>query len=236
MSEPAERPSAEFDPYSRNYDEVVNSSIAFSGLKVDFFTRAKAAYLADIIAAQFPGRRDVRILDVGCGVGNYHPYLQGKVGLVDGVDVSEQSIETARQRNPAVNYKAYDGLRLPYDDDSFDVAYAICVVHHVPPEQWPQFARELHRVLRKGGLALIFEHNPLNPLTQRVVSNCEFDANAVLLKAPTTETLLTDAGFSDVGTRFILTVPAAGQMTRRIDGLFSRLPLGAQYYTRGEKR
>ncbi len=63
------RPS-EFDAYSKSYDEAVNSSIGFSGLKVDFFTRVKAQYIKGLIAGQFGDAKGVRVLDVGCGVGN----------------------------------------------------------------------------------------------------------------------------------------------------------------------
>ena len=43
---------------------------------------------------------------------------------------------------------------------------------------------ELKRVLRAGGACVIFEHNPLNPLTVQAVNTCPFDENAVLIKAP----------------------------------------------------
>jgi len=44
---------AEFDHYRDTYNDHVNESIAFSGLKVDFFTRAKAAYLCDAFRPAF---------------------------------------------------------------------------------------------------------------------------------------------------------------------------------------
>ena len=81
--------------------------------------------------------------------------------------------------NPTVRYQAYDGKTLPYDDASVDLAFAIRVMHHVAVGDRPQFASELRRVVRPGGLAVIFEHNPYNPLTQHVVRNCEFDEGAV---------------------------------------------------------
>jgi hypothetical protein len=42
-----------------------------------------------------------------------------------------------------------------------------------------------------------------------------------------------NAGFSNVFSRFILTVPAAGTFLRLVDQAFSRAPFGAQYYTLG---
>jgi SAM-dependent methyltransferase len=106
-------------------------------------------------------------------------------------------------------------------------------MHHVPPAQWPAFAAEMKRVVRPGGLAVVFEHNPFNPLTRRVVSNCEFDADAVLLRPKQTRALLADAGFRDLQSRSILSVPSFGKGTRAVDLALGRLPLGAQYFVRG---
>ena len=235
MTTPTPKPDSEFDAYSGNYNDVVNASIAFSGLKVDFFTRAKAERLVGLIGERFPGRRDLSILDIGCGVGNYHPYLVDRFDGIHGVDVSAKSVATARGNNPRVDYRAYDGHTLPFPDASFEAVYTICVMHHVPPAQWPAFADEMMRVLKPGGMALVFEHNPLNPLTRYVVSSCEFDADAVLLRCGKTESLLRGASFTDVASRYILTIPASAGLFRRLDGMMERLPLGAQYFTQGIK-
>jgi ubiquinone/menaquinone biosynthesis C-methylase UbiE len=224
---------AGFDSYDQNYDSVVNSAISFCGLKVDFFTKAKARYIARILTEQLGDLARLDLLDVGCGTGNIHPFFAGKARSVRGVDVSSACIATARQRNPSVDYRYYDGNQLPFDDASFDAAFTICVMHHVPPSQWPAFARELRRVVKRGGVGLVFEHNPSNFLTRRVVSSCEFDKDAVLLPAGQTQCLLQDAGFSDVVTRYILAIPVANHVLQEIDKLFARLPIGAQYYALG---
>jgi ubiquinone/menaquinone biosynthesis C-methylase UbiE len=91
---------------------------------------------------------------------------QSKLSLrLTGIDVASTVVEEARAANPGVTYHDYDGDRLPYPDQSFDAAYTIAVMHHVPPPQWPAFLQEMRRVVRPGGLIVIFEHNPINPLT-----------------------------------------------------------------------
>lgn len=232
MTEHPPRPS-QFDAYAGSYDEAVNQSLAFLGMKVDYFTRVKAAYLLDLLQDHFGATRQLDLLDVGCGVGNYHALVAGQVGSLSGADVSAACLEQAGQRNPAVTYRHYDGGRLPFADDQFDAATTICVMHHVPPAQWEAFAAEMKRVVKPGGLAVVFEHNPLNPLTRRVVSNCEFDRDAVLLRQGRTRALLAGAGFRDVRSRAILSVPSGGRMTRRLDLALGRLALGAQYFVRG---
>ena len=219
-----------FDEYEARYSDTVNRAVAFTGLSVDFFTRVKADYLLDLATRHFGSLAGRDILDVGCGVGNFHPLLAPKFGTLTGVDISAASIETAASRNPDVRYDIYDGNVLPYPDCSFDAVFTVCVMHHVPPAQWPIFASEMRRVLKPGGLALVFEHNPRNPLTMRTVNSCPFDADAVLLRGSQTMDLLAGAGLMARQARYILSLPAANRTLRRLDALFSCVPLGAQYY------
>ena len=225
-----EKTAKTFDAYQASYSDTVNDAVSFTGLDVDFFTRVKADYILDIVEATFGHPADVTALDVGCGVGNFHTLLGPKFGTLHGVDVSKDSIRMAREKHPDIDYEVYDGRHLPYADNTYDLAFTICVMHHVPPENWPNFVSEMKRVLKPGGLALVFEHNPQNPLTMRAVNTCPFDEDAVLLRSTRTVDLFNEAGFKAVEKRFILSVPASNAILRKVDRLFSSLPFGAQYY------
>ena len=222
-----------FDTHKDTYSKIVDASVSFTGLSTDFFTKVKAGYILDVTRASVGHPEDLSILDVGCGVGNYHSLLAPNFKSLSGVDISSACVEMARRRNVAADYKVYGGETLPYESGIFDVAFTICVMHHVPPSQWQNFAHEMRRVLKPGGLALIFEHNPRNPFTMRVVNSCPFDADAVLLQSDTTEDLLRQAGFNRVVSRYILSIPAANGFLRRVDRLFSRFAFGGQYYVMG---
>lgn len=228
--------TSEFDAYRSSYAETVNDSIAFSGLKVDYFAKAKALRLLELISEKIGDPAKVSVLDVGCGVGTYQPLLRGHVGSISGADPSSECVAEARIANPGVDYRDFDGDVLPFEDNSVDVSFAICVMHHVPPAHWPSFTREMARVTRPGGIVAIFEHNPLNPLTRHIVSRCPFDADAVLLSKRTTEKHLREAGLSGVGGRYILAVPAIDGFMRKVDDALSILPFGAQYYSYGIAR
>ena len=60
-----------FDEYKESYSDTVNDSIGFSGLDVDFFTRVKADYLVDICTKHFGDTKDLSLIDIGCGIGNF---------------------------------------------------------------------------------------------------------------------------------------------------------------------
>jgi ubiquinone/menaquinone biosynthesis C-methylase UbiE len=226
----------EFDRYNDSYNDAVNRAISFSGQKVESFTRAKADDLLRTITSHFEQPRRLSLLDVGCGIGNYHPFLTPVVDAVSGVDVSSACITKAQERNPSVAYSAYDGDRLPYPDGKFDVTFCVCVIHHVPPDRWQQFVNEMRRVTRAGGLIVLYEHNPKHPLTRKVVHDCEFDRDAVLLTMAQSRALLEGTGCAEVTAGSILTLPPIGGLIERLDGLFAKLPFGSQYRVVGRVR
>lgn len=224
----------DFNETKETYRDTIEQTIAFAGKDLDFFTKVKADYLRKIVKAELPEIDKPRILDVGCGHGYIHSDLRSFGYQVVGVEVAEDVLPLAREANPDVTYLEYDGTTLPFEGNSFDVTLTICVMHHVPPEQWPDFSREMRRVLRPGGIAVIFEHNPFNPLTRYVVASNEIDDDAVLLSARTLRGLLRDAGFSSVKSRNILFTPFANPVFRAIDENLGRCPCGAQYYAIGK--
>ena len=169
------------------------------------------------------------MLDVGCGVGSFHPLLRGMVGRLAGIDVSAASIAQARADNRDADYQAFDGRTFPHASASFDLVTAICVLHHVAPAEWPGFMGEMRSVVRPDGLVCVIEHNPLNPLTRLAVMRCEFDRDAHLLGAGKTQNLMAASGLRDIGARYFLLLPWVTKLTRRVESGLRRLPLGAQY-------
>ncbi len=226
---------SEFDAHGDTYRADVEAALP-RGMDLDRFTAAKAAHVLDLAARRLGPPSGLTALDVGCGTGETDQHLVDGFRALHGVDVSEVALERARAANPTVQYRGYTGDRLPEDDDRFDLSFCINVMHHVPPPLWESFARELVRVTKPGGLVAVFEHNPLNPLTRRVVSRCVFDENVVLLREKRTRSLLTAAGAPVDDRRYILFIPSASAWARALERPLRRLPLGAQYYVAGRVR
>jgi SAM-dependent methyltransferase len=221
---------AQFDDYRSSYRDVVEDSVKFSGLNHDFFLQAKIEVLEKTIAERRLGAsQDIKALDVGCGIGALHPFSRALLPNLSGCDISAGSIARAREDNPWVDYRCYRAPDLPYDDETFDLAFAVCVVHHVPPAEWPSFIREMRRVVRPGGVVCIIEHNPLNPMTKLAVMRCPFDEDAVLLNRWKAEELLVSAGMKEVSAAHFLLLPVSGRASRTVERWLSRVPLGAQY-------
>lgn len=97
-------------------------------------------------------RPDMRLLDVGCGPGSITAGLAKYVGEVVGIDVEASVLETARELTagvPNLSFEEASVYTLPYEDGSFDAAYAHQLMQHLAD---PAAAlREMARVVRPGG-------------------------------------------------------------------------------------
>jgi SAM-dependent methyltransferase len=220
----------DFDAYADTYGDVVTHSIAFSKQERDYFTRRKAVQLLDVSRRWLGDPAKLSAVDVGCGVGSTDRHLTGHFKELYGIDTASETIKRAASNNPTVRYQPYDGKNLPFPDGDLDLAFAINVVHHVPPAQRAAFALELRRILRPGGLAVVFEQNPLNPLTRFAVSRCEFDAGVVLLTRGSLTRLLSESGLEAVEHRYIIFSTSDRPRVRSVERSIGWLPLGAQHY------
>lgn len=107
----------------------------------------------------------IRVADIGAGEGflsqQLGEHVRTKLGLQPRDVITASDIFPEYFRYPAIQCEkiSSDG-RLPYEDASIDVACSLEVVEHV--EDQFAFARELHRILKPGGLAIISTPNVLN--------------------------------------------------------------------------
>ena len=133
-----------------------------------------------------------------------------------------------------MDFARSDG-RLPFDDGSFDLAIAACVFHHIDAREQRFWVREIARVLRPGGRFVMFEHNPRNPLTRRVVRNVPFDEGVVLLRREDARALLEHAGLRVRRSRFYFFFPRFLAALRVLEPLMGWVPFGGQFYVVGER-
>jgi 2-keto-4-pentenoate hydratase/2-oxohepta-3-ene-1,7-dioic acid hydratase in catechol pathway/SAM-dependent methyltransferase len=108
------------------------------------------------LAVQMGLMHEMKVLDVGCGVGGPSRFLAGQYGChVTGIDLTEEFCKVARdlaervRLRDSLTYRQADALDLPYKDESFDAVWTQHVQMNIDDK--PRFYAELFRVLKQGG-------------------------------------------------------------------------------------
>ena len=108
-----------------------------------------------------PDTRPLKVLDAGCGPGFFSAILSKAGHKVTGIDGSERMLEHAREN--AARYGKEPELiqgdfgKLPFAADSFDLLVSRNVTHII--QEHLKVYGEWHRVLKPGGVLLIFDAN-----------------------------------------------------------------------------
>lgn len=223
-----------FDSYSKNYNELVNNAIRQTGYDADNLVSAKLHKLRSL----FPSlsEKPFRLLDFGCGVGN----LYGQVldffptAIYTGVDPSKDSIRKARSRfQVAANFQEYDSRE--WEANGYDLIFSAGVFHHIPHAEHEALINKLSSLLNQGGRLVIWEHNPLNPVTQKIVKDCPFDEDAVLVPSKILKKHFTRVSLSNVQVIYTTFFPKFLSALNFMDPYLGWLPLGGQYLVTGQK-
>jgi SAM-dependent methyltransferase len=97
----------------------------------------------------------LRILDVGCGTGRHLRQMidmGAAPGDVHGLDIDPITLSRAREVSPNLSITAYDGVTIPFPDDSFDLVTHYYVFSSIPSSALRQrLAGEMRRVTRPDG-------------------------------------------------------------------------------------
>jgi ubiquinone/menaquinone biosynthesis C-methylase UbiE len=225
---------AEFDKFADEYWSLHAANIAISGETPDYFADYKIKDLSEeYMRRGAKANSGPTVLDFGAGIGTSVPFVRKYLpsARLTCVDVSSRSIEIGRCRfHGEAEFVQFDGTKVPFPDATFDIVFAACVFHHIDHDEHVALLLELHRVMRPGGMLLVFEHNPYNPLTVKTVRDCPFDENARLIPASDMCRRISAAGFRGTRIRYRIFFPRALRALRLLEKKMTWLPLGAQYY------
>jgi ubiquinone/menaquinone biosynthesis C-methylase UbiE len=146
-----ERAKSEEDPWHPVYEGALDLS------NYNFVTRRNTVMRLLEGAGDFE-----RILDVGCGTGDYGELSVRHKGEYHGLDFAYSMIAQARRRNRGMTHEdrflVGSGETLPYRADSFDLAIGIGYIEYFSDPHLP--LAELARVLRPGGVMVIQSFKP----------------------------------------------------------------------------
>lgn len=164
-----------------------------------FHTRGLEATIE--LAALAGAGRDMRVLDVGSGIGGPARHLAAHHGCrVTGVDLTDDFVQVARYLSERtgladrVAFQTADATRLPFEAERFDLVWCQHVVMNIADR--PALYREMHRVLRPGGRLATYDvvEGPGGPL-HYPVPWADDESQTHLLTAEATQAALGAAGF-----------------------------------------
>jgi SAM-dependent methyltransferase len=132
-----------------------------------YFDR-RTRVLADCVGAMIP--ENARTLDIGCGNGQISSLIAAARPSVDitGIDIMK------RKEKCFIPVEVFDGEHIPYDDNSFDTALFVDVLHHIPEPM--TILREASRVARK--CVIIKDHNADRFLAESTLKFMDWVGNA----------------------------------------------------------
>lgn len=219
----------DFDEYAHDYRAIHTRNIKLTGATSDYYAEHKVLEIK-----KYEKNSHQFVLDIGCGDGLTEVYFSKHFSSwnLAGIDISAQSIGEAKKKGIRnTNFTFYDGINIPFPNNTFDLVFLSSVLHHVSFDEHLPLLKEIRRVLQPGGRLYLFEHNPFNPATKYIVKTCMFDKNAKLLRPRYAQAQLIKAGFSDIRCKFILFFPRTRLFSKliKIESKLWWVPLGGQY-------
>ena len=101
-----------------------------------------------------------KILEYGCGVSNYIPFLNTLRSKIFGIDISKNAIKKLSQNfkhlniKNKINFSIQDCENTNFRENYFDVIFGNGILHHLDLEK---SSKELNRILNKNGVAIFAE-------------------------------------------------------------------------------
>jgi ubiquinone/menaquinone biosynthesis C-methylase UbiE len=120
-------------------------------------------------------------LDIGCFDGGITQSIAKYFNLnhlqTHGVDIADYgghltaaeskvsdppSLNTQSNKSAKIIFSLYDGKKLPYSDNSFDLITCLMVLHHIPKDNLDALISEIYRVMKPNGVLILREHDVNN--------------------------------------------------------------------------
>ncbi|MFC1532340.1 class I SAM-dependent methyltransferase [Thermodesulfobacteriota bacterium] len=172
----------------------------------------------------------MNILDFGCGLGRLTRLLAESFPKtkVTGYDISFESLKEAReQKIDLCNLRFVEHLPT---SESQHIIIVANVFHHTLPQERTSILSKLKSIMKPEGRMVVFEHNPLNPLSRRVVKNCPYDADAQMVWPELFKKTVERCGLKVIHKGYIVFFPRFLKFLRGIEQYLGFLPFGAQYF------
>lgn len=114
-----------------------------------------------------------RVLDAGCGQGQWGSYFSGRGASVIGIDISHEAITAAKRLN-GIDAVCADARFLPFKTGTFDLVFCGGVLHHLRPETILLSSRDIYRVMKEQGKIFTLDPSARCPYTNLMYNRTLF--------------------------------------------------------------
>ena len=152
--------------WSNEWEEEIYS-------KGDHFNEYPYDILVSIVARKYynvENRKEIKILDLGCGAGNNSKFLAEQGFTVDGIDGASTAIKVARQNikknnlDHRANFKVGEFNSLPYEDEKFNCVIDRESIYANHKKNIKNIiSNEVYRVLKDDGIFISFIYSSVHP-------------------------------------------------------------------------
>lgn len=119
-------------------------------------------YKLDLMKELFNPSPKARVLEIGCGDGEFTKRLAKTGAVIIATDLTPKVLLRAKKkyRFKNVKFEEADAEQLSYPKNTFDLVCGVSILHHL---DCAKALSEARRVLKKGGRIFFTEPNLLNP-------------------------------------------------------------------------
>jgi SAM-dependent methyltransferase len=221
-----------FDKFVNIYDKLLEEKTKFFS-EHNYFAKIKV-HLA-LRNLELSGFKRINILEFGCGTGRNIKYLKKYFAnynaTIEVCDISKKSLKYVRNLHPKIRYFSCKEPNYYFDYlEKYDIIFIAGVYHLININDRLSATINILRMLKKNGQVIIFEHNPLNFITRKIVNSCEYDDDAILLRPSELINYYKKLDLILLKKRYYLLIPPKLFFLRFLEYFFSSIPLGGQYF------
>ena len=158
----------------KNFHDHWASTIDVESIDVDVMFEGSTAPENRFILSKIGDLKGKHMLDLGCGAGENSVYFARKGAQCVAGDLSSGMVKAAKclakQYGVKIVGRTINAMEIDFPDDTFDIVYASNILHHVDTKR---SLHEIHRVLKPGGIACMWEplkHNPIINIYRQIAT------------------------------------------------------------------
>jgi len=117
---------------------------------IDEICRIILVIIFEVVARSMSdARQGEKILDMGCGRGDFIKYKPAQVGYI-GIDISEKNIKKAKEKYPKEDFRVMDATDTTFEDGIFDYIVCIETMEHLTIDELRNLLKEMKRIGKKN--------------------------------------------------------------------------------------